>query len=273
MGDAMVRTLTGVGVDMEAPLAAAEDLAAFELSGCVDETFNGLWVRETGPAALVNGCRHFRNELGYHCFHTGPKHGLWLLHCELGGHPNSAGCEATLKAEGALPRGTKEWRARSGFPFETGWTPTELTLTQAERAPRVPFCDLGLPLAELAPSPLPVTSEVVDHARFLGIDLRGRNQLRWLAEEALLAPLLPGWREHVHPQCGALYFHHESEKIGSSWHHPLEQHYVQTAFVLQGCLAQLCHIRTLESTLGEGVDLVAPNWQAHTLSLNIRLDH
>ena len=50
---------------------------------------------------------------------------------------------------------------------------------------------------------------------------------------------------------------------------------MQTAFVLQGCLAQLCHIRTLESTLGERVDLVALSWQAHTLSLNIspRLDH
>jgi hypothetical protein len=50
------------------------------------------------------------------------------------------------------------------------------------------------------PGPQPSTEEVHDYARYIGMDPLAEPHLLWIAEEALVAPLPPGWTEHYDEQ-------------------------------------------------------------------------
>ena len=51
---------------------------AFQLEGTGDPCFDGLWSVDRGGTPLVNGKRHYRNELGFHCYHVQRKPARWM---------------------------------------------------------------------------------------------------------------------------------------------------------------------------------------------------
>jgi len=72
----------------------------------------------------------------------------------------------------------------------------------------------------------PTGPELVAFARYLGIDPVGNNDLMWIAEEALLAPLPMEWTEHFDSNDRVFYYHTVDQT--SSWTHPMESMYRDT---------------------------------------------
>ena len=44
---------------------------------------------------------------------------------------------------------------------------------------------------------VPYSAQVIEYARYIGMDPRADHQLLWIAQQGLNAPLPDGWREHV----------------------------------------------------------------------------
>ena len=210
---------------------------AFQLEGTGDPCFDGLWSVDRGGTPLVNGKRHYRNELGFHCYHVQRKPARWIFHCELQTAGMHEGVAASIKTRGDLPVGTMEWMRPAP---DGGWSGVELSLTAAEVDKRRPpftsqFCQ---------PEHAPGGDDVDSFARYLGLEQNSCSHLLWLAEEALCAPLPEGWTEHVSAQCGAIYFLDTATKT-ATWSHPLDHAYALTARQLRGCTA---HIQRLRAT-------------------------
>mmetsp|Transcript_15647 Transcript_15647/g.34749 ORF Transcript_15647/g.34749 Transcript_15647/m.34749 type:complete len:277 (-) Transcript_15647:40-870(-) len=72
----------------------------------------------------------------------------------------------------------------------------------------------------------PSGPELIAYARYLGIDPVNDNDLLWLAEEALAAPLPAEWTEHFDSNDRVFYYNATSHV--SSWTHPLETIYRDT---------------------------------------------
>eukprot|EP00397_Hematodinium_sp_SG-2012_P028316 GEMP01029803.1.p1 GENE.GEMP01029803.1~~GEMP01029803.1.p1 ORF type:complete len:437 (+),score=90.00 GEMP01029803.1:139-1449(+) len=72
----------------------------------------------------------------------------------------------------------------------------------------------------------PTGPELVAFARYLGMDPVGQNDLMWIAEEALLAPLPRDWTEHF-DSIDRVFYYNNSTKT-SSWTHPMEATYRDT---------------------------------------------
>ena len=59
----------------------------------------------------------------------------------------------------------------------------------------------------------PAEEEVNDYLSYLKIDgTLSRGKLRWLAEEAMHAPLPYGWTAHRHPDTLEPYYYHRDRK-------------------------------------------------------------
>ncbi|KAJ1472595.1 hypothetical protein T484DRAFT_1571568, partial [Baffinella frigidus] len=69
----------------------------------------------------------------------------------------------------------------------------------------------------------PSATEIVDYARYIGMDPIGDVNLLWIAEEALCASLPEGWTEHTDAAGNAFYYNAGSGV--SSWEHPLDEYY------------------------------------------------
>lgn len=63
--------------------------------------------------------------------------------------------------------------------------------------------------------------ELKAYARYLGIDPVADDDLLWVAEEALMAPVPAEWSEHL-DNCDRLFYYNARLRT-SSWTHPLEQ--------------------------------------------------
>ena len=70
--------------------------------------------------------------------------------------------------------------------------------------------------------------EVLDMARYLGLQQDGGVACRWLAEDASIGPLPPGWTEYLQPTNGVVYFCHEASG-GVTWQNPRETHFLEMA--------------------------------------------
>eukprot|EP00928_Gymnodinium_smaydae_P054996 TRINITY_DN3866_c0_g3_i3.p1 TRINITY_DN3866_c0_g3~~TRINITY_DN3866_c0_g3_i3.p1 ORF type:complete len:1484 (+),score=339.77 TRINITY_DN3866_c0_g3_i3:25-4452(+) len=68
---------------------------------------------------------------------------------------------------------------------------------------------------------MPTVVEMIEYVRGLGIDAVNEDSMLWIAEEALHAPLPPGWSEHQDEK-GVIYFHN-SITGQSSWRHPMDE--------------------------------------------------
>ena len=66
-------------------------------------------------------------------------------------------------------------------------------------------------------------TEVIEFAKYLGIDPNTESSLLWIAQEAINAPLPQGWSDHTDPS-GNVYFYHAPTQE-STWVHPLDDHY------------------------------------------------
>ena len=65
--------------------------------------------------------------------------------------------------------------------------------------------------------------DVIEYAKYLGIDPLKEPQLLPIAQEGLCAPLPDGWTEHENDE-GNIYYHHQASG-DSVWQHPLDNFY------------------------------------------------
>lgn len=230
--------------------------SAFELSGLGDPCFDGVWCVDRGGEPLINGKKHYRNELGFHCYHVLlPRPSRWVFHAEP--HSNHMeGTGASIKTRGDLPLGRMDWMKPNAA---RQWTSVPLALEAVEVSKRrpafsAPYCKPEFP---------PPAEEIDAYASFLGMEPeRGQDSnLLWLAEESLCAPLPKNWTEHVSPQTGATYFLDTTTKT-ATWHHPLEHHYALTYHRLRGCIAHARRLRAVGLEDTSQVDAVVEQYKA-----------
>ena len=61
-------------------------------------------------------------------------------------------------------------------------------------------------------------TEIIEFAKYLGIDPSSESSLLWIAQEAIQAPLPAGWSDHTDDN-GNVYFYNSKTKA-STWTHP-----------------------------------------------------
>ena len=69
----------------------------------------------------------------------------------------------------------------------------------------------------------PTEEELLDYARFLGIDPDDEPELMWIAKQGVMAPLPAGWKPVEDPQGELYYFNFATGE--SIWDHPCDQFY------------------------------------------------
>ncbi|KAI8813506.1 hypothetical protein BJ742DRAFT_432447 [Cladochytrium replicatum] len=69
----------------------------------------------------------------------------------------------------------------------------------------------------------PSEDEVIEYARFLGIDPESEKQLLWIARESLKAPLPEDWKPCQTEDNNVYYFNFKTGE--SIWDHPCDEHY------------------------------------------------
>ena len=77
----------------------------------------------------------------------------------------------------------------------------------------------------------PSPAEIVEYARWIGMDPLADSHLLWICEEALDAPLPDGWSEHFDEEDEAYY--HNAHSAETTREHPLDVHYRQLYFSLK----------------------------------------
>ena len=69
----------------------------------------------------------------------------------------------------------------------------------------------------------PDALEIVQFARYLGMDPIEDCAFLWIAEQALVAPLPDDWSEHMDAEGNVYYYNVVTDE--SSWEHPMDQYY------------------------------------------------
>jgi len=69
----------------------------------------------------------------------------------------------------------------------------------------------------------PTTDEILEYAKWLGMDAERENDLMWLAREGLKAPLPDNWKPCKSPDGEIYYFNFSSGE--SVWDHPCDEYY------------------------------------------------
>ena len=69
----------------------------------------------------------------------------------------------------------------------------------------------------------PSALEIVQFARYLGMDPIEDCAFLWIAEQALVAPLPDDWSEHMDAEGNVYYYNVVTD--ASSWEHPMDQYY------------------------------------------------
>ena len=65
---------------------------------------------------------------------------------------------------------------------------------------------------------------ILQYAVYLGMDVAADTDLLWIAQQALVAELPPGWTEHADPMSGDTYFHN-AQTGETVWEHPCDSYY------------------------------------------------
>ncbi|KAI8824966.1 uncharacterized protein EV422DRAFT_239586 [Fimicolochytrium jonesii] len=69
----------------------------------------------------------------------------------------------------------------------------------------------------------PTQEEIIDYAKFLGIDTEKEKHLLWIARDSLKAPLPPNWKPCQTDDGNIYYFNFTTGE--SIWDHPCDEHY------------------------------------------------
>ena len=72
--------------------------------------------------------------------------------------------------------------------------------------------------------PPAVSAEIVDYAKWLGLDLEAEKDLLWIAREGLKAPLPEHWKPCKTPGTGDIYYFN-FQTGDSVWEHPCDEYY------------------------------------------------
>jgi hypothetical protein len=67
--------------------------------------------------------------------------------------------------------------------------------------------------------------DVLEYARYIGLDPKAEPGLMWIAQEGIDAPLPEGWGEALTADGTSYYFNKQTRQ--SSWDHPHDEHYRQ----------------------------------------------
>eukprot|EP00297_Palpitomonas_bilix_P002142 CAMPEP_0113894910 /NCGR_PEP_ID=MMETSP0780_2-20120614/17026_1 /TAXON_ID=652834 /ORGANISM="Palpitomonas bilix" /LENGTH=1146 /DNA_ID=CAMNT_0000885595 /DNA_START=199 /DNA_END=3639 /DNA_ORIENTATION=- /assembly_acc=CAM_ASM_000599 len=97
---------------------------------------------------------------------------------------------------------------------------------RAMRQPLLPSAALQYGNTEAltgGPPKAPEANEIVEYARYIGMDPVKDVDLLWIAEEALTAALPDDWEEHFDAEGNVFYYNKISHV--SSWDHPLDSYY------------------------------------------------
>ena len=68
------------------------------------------------------------------------------------------------------------------------------------------------------------STEMVDYAKWLGMDLATESDLLWIAREGLKTPLPEHWKPCKTPGTGDIYYFN-FQTGDSVWEHPCDEHY------------------------------------------------
>ncbi|KAJ3414291.1 hypothetical protein HDV05_006740 [Chytridiales sp. JEL 0842] len=69
----------------------------------------------------------------------------------------------------------------------------------------------------------PTEDEIIEYAKFLGMDVENEKHLLWIARESLKAPLPPNWKPCQTEDNNIYYFNFSTGE--SIWDHPCDEHY------------------------------------------------
>ena len=208
-----------------------EDLV---LSGCHDESYNGLYWVDSGANAKVNSRTHYTNATDRHIYFARDEkdRARWVINDSL----QSKSIEdalAVLDALGALPAGSRKWsytidsrqRLRDLDIMGVGAELQKL-VAEVDGSPKKAGKTKARPavVVRVPDDTPPGKVEIEDYAKYLQLDADEAQRLGFLVEEALCAPLTLGWSEFYQARVSCVFFN--NAKTGNSWwHHPLELHY------------------------------------------------
>ncbi|KAL4436466.1 hypothetical protein ABPG74_003032 [Tetrahymena malaccensis] len=71
----------------------------------------------------------------------------------------------------------------------------------------------------------PTKEEIIEYAKYLGMDIQKDQRYLYIAEEGLRAPLPEGWKEYI-TQEGEIYYFNQEKQL-SQWEHPSDEFYKQ----------------------------------------------
>ena len=77
---------------------------------------------------------------------------------------------------------------------------------------------------EIDPDYVPTESEIVEYAKWLGMDLEKDKDLFWVAKEGLMAPLPKNWKPCKTKQTEDIYYFNFATGE-STWDHPCDGYY------------------------------------------------
>jgi hypothetical protein len=77
---------------------------------------------------------------------------------------------------------------------------------------------------EIDPNYVPSEAEVIEYAKWLGMDLEGDKDLYWIAREGLMAPLPANWKPCKTKDTEDIYYFNFSTGE-STWDHPCDGYY------------------------------------------------
>eukprot|EP00505_MAST-04D_sp_SCG-Rhode-Island_P001095 Stramenopile-MAST_4_protein_1095 len=94
---------------------------------------------------------------------------------------------------------------------------------QATLASAVDIQQANLRAMSTVVEPFHNITEVIEFAKYLGIDPNKESSLLWIAQEAIKAPLPDGWTDHTDESGNVYFYNTQTER--STWVHPLDDHY------------------------------------------------
>eukprot|EP01043_Picozoa_sp_COSAG02_P036092 COSAG02_NODE_2624_length_8398_cov_18.889505_1_plen_1131_part_10 len=263
------------------------------LTGAHEESLDGeYWIDLEQPD--VNGRAHLVGSGGGHVYFlpADDQPARWVLNDRLVPHKTlDSACVATLEVASDLPPGPAKWNYHAvvlGMAKVKG-RQRELVLTSV--------ADAVAPATESSPPPSPKaairgskpgrtgstsspnticrlqgdtppgTTEMNDMVTFLRVDPdESEETMRVFAEELLMCPMPDPWCEFYDGLYGGMFFHNRLTKV-TSWHHPLESHFVATCERLRRLRALAKQLRESNNEV-EAKRMEARSERVHILHTN-----
>ena len=265
------------------------------LTGAHEETLDGeYWIDLQQPE--VNGRVHLVGSGGGHIYFLpadADQPARWVLNDRFVPHKTlDSACVATVEAGSSLPSGPTNWNYHAvvlgmakvkGRKRELNITsvadaiallpetsppasPVSPKATRSGSSPKPPRTgSAGSPnTCRLQRATMPGITEMTDMVSYLRVDPEEPEEMmRILAEEMLLCPTPEPWCEFYDGMYGGMFFHNRLTKA-TSWHHPLESHFVATCERLKALRALAKQLRESGNEV-EATQMEGRSERVHTL--------